>query len=239
MRALEDWYWWFVARQTAALEFLTTCAPARRPLDILDAGCGTGALLERLQAMPETRVLGLDFAEEALQFCRQRGHSRLVRGDLTALPLKDASVDVVTALDVIEHVGDDAAAAQEIVRVLKPGGVLIATVPAYRFLWSGHDVALHHRRRYRLGQVQQLVAAAGLELAKGTYLLTALFPVAAAQRLMARLRPSGQAVAGLPPVPRWLNRMLIRLQRAELAVARRARLPWGLTVFVAARKPER
>src|SRR5947208_349797 len=141
MRALEDWYWWFVARRSAALRFLADYLPRETPVRILDAGCGTGALLEALRHDPGRESVGLDFAEAALQFCRQRGYDRLVRGDLEALPFADARFDAVTALDVLEHVPDDHAAAREIARVLRPGGVLVASVPAYRFLWSSHDVA--------------------------------------------------------------------------------------------------
>src|SRR5262249_42972179 len=152
--------------------------------EILDAGCGTGALLEALRADPANRAVGLDFSEAALQFCRERGYDRLVRGDLTVLPFPDARFDVITALDVIEHLDDDAGAAREIARVLKPGGILVASVPAYRFLWSGHDIALHHRRRYQMSEMTGLLRSAGLAIEKSTYLLTALFPLAAAQRLL-------------------------------------------------------
>src|SRR5438067_3051164 len=221
MRALEDWYWWFVARRTAALRFLADYAPRVEPCRILDAGCGTGALLEALRAEPGRETVGLDFAEAALQFCRERGYDRLVRGDLTALPFAGAQFHAVTALDVIEHVEDDKAAVGEIARVLRPGGILVATVPAYRFLWSGHDVALHHYRRYSRSEVVALLIGAGLEIEKSTYMLTGLFPIAALQRLLARLRRGREAAAGLPPVPRWLNALLIHLQRAELALARR------------------
>jgi SAM-dependent methyltransferase len=238
MRALEDWYWWFVARRRAALRFLEDYAPPGRDLTILDAGCGTGALLEAFQSCPATAAVGLDFAEEALRFCRQRGHARLVRGDLTALPFEDARFDVATALDVIEHVPDDVSAVREIARVLKPGGLLVATVPAYPFLWSAHDVALHHYRRYRLSQAMRLISGAGLVVVKGTYLLSLLFPLAAGQRLLTRRR-GGPAHAGLPPVPGWLNSFLIRLQWLELQMARKANLPWGLTVAIAARRPDK
>ena len=236
MRALEDWYWWFVARRAAALRFLSDYAPSGDPRQILDAGCGTGALLEALRRLPDFEAVGLDFSEAALDFCRERGYGRLVRGDLEAMPFTGAQFDAVTALDVIEHVPDDIAAAREIARVLKPGGILVASVPAYPFLWSNHDVALHHRRRYYRAGMVRLLEGAGLRIEKSTYLLTALFPLAAAQRLAARMvRPAAEA--GLPPVPQWLNRFLVALQNAELSISRRVNLPWGLTIMVVARKP--
>ena len=237
MHALEDWYWWFVARRAAAAQFLRDHAPPERPLRILDAGCGTGGMLEVLRKWPEVEVTGVDLSPEALRFSHERGHPRLVGCDLTLLPFRTASFDVVTALDVIEHVPDDARAVSEISRVLRPGGILVASVPAYAFLWGAHDEALHHQRRYDTGQFQKLVHAAGLRVEKQTYLLAALFPVAAAMRLAARGRKPGSAEAGLPRVPRLINQALIHFQAAELAIARRASLPFGLSVLAVARKP--
>ncbi len=240
MRALEDWYWWFVARREAALRFLADHAPRERGLRILDAGCGTGAVLAKLEQLPESMAVGLDFATKALCFCRERGHTSLVQGDLMRLPIRDGEFDAVVALDVIEHLPDDHAAVAEVARVLRPGGVRVASVPAYRLLWGPHDVALHHHRRYRRREMEALATGAGLQVARSSYILTALFPVAAAQRLAARLwppRPGQEVAAGLPPVPGWLNRALISLQRLELAVARRVPLPWGLSILLVARKP--
>jgi SAM-dependent methyltransferase len=186
------------------------------------------------------QATGLDLSPAALNFSRGRGHARLVAADLTALPFRDATFDVVTALDVIEHIADDAAALGEIARVLRPGGILVATVPAYRFLWGPHDVALHHRRRYRGGEFRARVARAGLVVERQTYLLAALFPLAAAMRLARRGQavPEGGSQALLPRVPAWLNRALIRFQAMELAVARRISLPFGLTILTVGRKGE-
>src|SRR5262245_8973175 len=105
MHALEDWYWWFVARRTAAGCFLRQYAPPRSagggPLRILDAGCGTGGMLDLYRTWPDAQATGLDLSPAALNFSRGRGHAHLVAADLTALPFRDATFDVVTALDVI------------------------------------------------------------------------------------------------------------------------------------------
>lgn len=239
MHALEDWYWWFVARRDAALRFLRDHAPQADPMWVLDAGCGTGGLLDRLRDMPDVRPVGVDFAPEALAFCRSRGHAGIVRGDLTRLPFGDGEFHAVTALDVLEHVEDDRGAVREIARVLRPGGVLIASVPAYQFLWSEHDTALHHKRRYVAPDVARLLASGGLEVVKSTYLLTGLFPLAATMRLAAKARPGAKASAGLPPVPQWANRALVGFQAAELAMARRLNLPFGLSVVAVARRAAR
>lgn len=235
MHALEDWYWWFVARRRAAAVFLQEYAPPDRPLRVLDAGCGTGGMLDLLTALPGVEPVGLDVADEALVFTRQRGRRRLVGATLTQLPFRDDAFGAVTALDVLEHVADDHQAARELSRVLRPGGVLVASVPAYPFLWGPHDQALHHHRRYRREPFVRLLESAGLTVEKQTYLLSALFPLAVAQRMAARLRRS--AGAGLPRVPGLVNRALIGFQEAELAVARRLSLPFGLSILAVARKP--
>jgi len=237
MYALEDWYWWFVARREAAGQFIRDHAPPERPLNILDAGCGTGGMLDLFAKWPDAVATGADVSADALRFSHGRGHRRLVGADLMLLPFRSGTFDVATALDVIEHVPDDARAVQEISRVLRPGGILVASVPAYQFLWGPHDEALHHRRRYAGNEFRSLLEASGLRVERQTYLLSALFPLAAAVRLATRGRKPDEAAAALPRVPEFINRSLIGLQAAELAVARRVSLPFGLSVLAVARKP--
>jgi SAM-dependent methyltransferase len=239
MRQLEDWYWWFVARREAALRFAEEYRPRREPVRILDAGCGTGALMDRLEAQPGVIVFGLDFSGQALAYTRRRGHGRLVQGDLTCLPFPDGTFDVITALDVVEHIREDERALQEVNRVLRPGGVLLASVPAYRFLWGPHDTALQHYRRYTAGEMGALLQRAGFRVSKLTYLLALLFPAFLVQRLLAKLRGErADSQAQVIRVSQWVNRFLIRLQAAELAIARRLSLPVGATVFCVAQKPK-
>lgn len=237
MHALEDWYWWFVARRNASARMIRDFAPEERPLRILDAGCGTGGMLDLYRTWADTSAVGIDLSPDALGFSHGRGHERLAGGDLTLLPFRSGSFDVVTALDVIEHVPDDARALAEISRVLRPGGILVATVPAYQFLWGPHDVALHHQRRYSSAQFRNLIQSGGLQVERHSHLLAALFPLAAAMRLLGRNKKGNETSATLPRVPPLMNRALIAFQGAELELARRMPLPFGLTIMVVARKP--
>jgi SAM-dependent methyltransferase len=238
MRQLEDWYWWFVARREAALRFTGDYRPSSLPLRILDAGCGTGALLDRLQSWPGVELYGLDYSGQALAYTRQRGHHHLIQGDLTRLPFPDGTFDVVTALDVVEHIREDEGALREVNRILRPGGVLLVSVPAYRFLWGPHDTALQHFRRYTRREMATLMRRAGFRVSKLTYLLALLFPAFVAQRLLARLHPApDHPKAQLVRVNQLVNRFLIRLQALELAIARHLSLPFGATVFCVAQKP--
>jgi SAM-dependent methyltransferase len=194
-------------------------------------------MLDLYRNWPDAVATGLDFSPDALHYSRDRGHRRLAGGDLSLLPFRSGSFDVVSALDVIEHVPDDHRALSEISRVLRPGGILVASVPAYQFLWSAHDEALHHYRRYGGKQFADLVNGTGLRVERQTYLLSALFPIAAAVRLVARRTVTADSAAALPRVPALVNRALIGLQNAELGIARRMPLPFGLSVLLVARKP--
>lgn len=240
MFALEDWYWWFVARRRAALRFARDWQPAPRggkSLRVLDAGCGTGAMLDLLARTPGYETVGVDRSAAALSFTASRGHDRLAGGDLDALPFRDGYFDVILALDVIEHLDEDGPAVCELARVLRPGGVLVTTVPAYQFLWGPHDEALHHRRRYGGRQFRDLLEQGGLRVKWLTFLLMLLFPPAALARVLAKGRP-GRGSALLPAAPRLVNRLLVGLQALETEIARVAPLPFGLSILVVAVRPE-
>jgi SAM-dependent methyltransferase len=225
----EGRYWWFVSRRRLARRLLAESGPAGT---VLDLGCGTGALLDEMSG----QAIGLDFSPLALQFCRERGLAGLVQGDAQKLPFRDASLAAVVSLDTLEHVPDDRAALAEIARCLAPGGALVLNVPAYRWLWGPHDVALMHCRRYTKGEIVGRVREAGLDVEQASYSVFLLFPVVVALRGIDKLR-QGEAEVRLPRVPTWLNSLLVALMDAEAAVLRAIGLPWGSSVVLVARKP--
>lgn len=231
MRRLEDRYWWFVGRRRLALGLLRGVAP-KNP-EVLDLGCGTGAVLGALTGW--TRASGVDMATQALEYSAERGLKDLARARGEALPFLTGSFDAVVALDVFEHIEDDAAALREAWRVLKPGGALVMSVPAFMSLWGPHDVALMHFRRYRRPELQARLATAGFASAKVSYSVFFLFPLVWIIRLFEKRR-TGDAEASLPPVPNWLNAALIGLQTFEAALIRKLNLPWGSSLIAVARK---
>jgi len=248
MFELEDRYWWFVARRRLALGLLRKALAAKgtcpatgfstlqpAPPLVLDLGCGTGVVLRELRewALP----VGLDMSPVALEFCRRRSLDDLVVAKGERLPIGDGRFDAVVALDILEHIPDDAAAFREICRVLKPGGVLVLSVPAFRTLWGPHDVALMHQRRYRAGEIASRLSGAGFHLERISYSIFFLFPVVLVVRVLEKLK-RGEPEASLPAVPRWFNAVLVRLQDFEAALIRRFRLPWGSSVVAVARRPE-
>src|SRR5262245_40387571 len=134
---------------------------------VLDIGCGAGATMDHLKRYG--RPYGIDLSALPLRFSRQRGHQRTLRASATELPFDSESFDLVTALDVIEHLENDAEGLAEIRRVLKPGAPAVIFVPAFQSLWGPNDVQSGHKRRYRLGQLRAAVEKAGLRIETISY----------------------------------------------------------------------
>jgi SAM-dependent methyltransferase len=233
MYALEDTHWWFVARRNLLVRALDGRLPDGARL--LDVGCGTGGTMDRLRDFGE--VWGLDTEPLALELCRERGHTNLVQASATEMPFPDNHFDGIVALDVLEHIDDHEGAAREIQRVLKPGGTLVVTVPAYQSLWSRHDVALHHQRRYRAPQMKALLERAGFSVERCTYTVSALFPAAwVVRRFQNAFQKDAPPVADARPTRPWLNTLLRRGLDIESGLVLKHDLPFGLTVFALARK---
>lgn len=244
----EQDYWWHVGKRAIVYSLLGRFwrggrDPSRRRA--LDLGCGTGMNLDHLARY--ARPTGTDFSEEALHFCLERGHTSLAKADAAALPFPDQEFDIITALDVIEHLDDDHAALLELKRVLKPGGLLVVSVPAYKLLWTYWDDILGHRRRYTTGMMQKAMKKAGLRVRKVSYSNTLILaPVVLVRTLKSALQKRAQLgnkssdpESDFMPVPCWVNSALIRYYRWEARFLRRNSLPFGLSVVcVAERVPE-
>lgn len=231
MRESEDTYWWFISRRKLALSLLAKFGPKQGKL--LDLGCGTGAFLS--QAPDSFHAFGLDFSDHAVNFCAERNLKDIVQADAQNLPFSDSEFNAVVTLDTLEHVPNDAQAISEICRVLRPGGVAIINVPAYKWLWGPHDVALMHFRRYTQVQLVQLLQNAGFKILKSSYSVFFMFPVVMAIRALDKFR-KGPARVKLPHVPRVLNRFLVWLQDVESSWILSGSIPWGSSVVVVAKK---
>lgn len=203
---------------------------------ILDVGCGTGMLLEDLSE--RGNAVGLDFSTLALNYCKTRGLNKLGRADGCFLPIKSNSVDIITALDLIEHVKDDHGLMNEFQRVLKPGGVAIMSVPAHKSLWSNHDVALHHFRRYEKPEFLTLVKNAGLNPIKYSYgMATAFFPAVALRTAEKLFKSKNKAPKTNEfPLPGLVNSLLKKSVYLESRWLAKSNLPFGLSLLCIAKK---
>ncbi|NUQ02030.1 MAG: class I SAM-dependent methyltransferase, partial [Armatimonadetes bacterium] len=229
MHAFEDHYWWFVGRKRIIATLLNSHLPPAAHRRLLDVGCGSGATLQTLLQFGD--AYGLDPFASAISLSQARGLNHLIRGDAVRLPFEAGSFEVVTALDVIEHIADDSAAVHEMVRVLAPEGSLLLAVPAYQFLWSQHDIALSHYRRYTATGLRRLVEGAGLKVVRLTYCITFLLPFAIALRLGERLLPRrADPHCALIELPPSLNRACLRTLEWEAALLSRISLPAGVSV---------
>jgi len=237
LRALEDGHWRFRALRGLLRAALARFAPARAPFRLLDAGCGTGGTAAALADLG--RVVGVDLHLRALHACRARGLGALARADVASLPFAEALFDAVLSVDVLYHraVEEDAAALAELARVCRPGGVVLLLLASYEWMHSAHDVAVHTGRRYTRRRVRALARRAGLVPERVSYWCTALFPAAAALRLLRRREAGWES--DLHPSPSALGALLSGLLAAESWLALRVPLPFGLSVFAVLRRPER
>jgi SAM-dependent methyltransferase len=223
----EERHWWFRGRLRVIWALLGRAGLPEHPR-ILDAGCGTGRNLVEFGRLGTAH--GVDASETAVEFCRRRGLDGVRLGRLEALPFEEDSFDLLLACDVLEHVPDDLPALRELRRVAAPGASLLITVPAYRWLWSKHDVQLHHHRRYTLRGLREHVRAAGWDPVVDSYFMTVLLPAVAATRLLDRAtgRTPDSDLDRTPPV---LNRLFESPAQLEAAViARGGRLPAGVSI---------
>jgi SAM-dependent methyltransferase len=237
----EDRHWWYRGRRRIVLGELERLPLAREDARVLDAGCGSGRLLDELTAYGH--VSGLDINPESVAVAKRRGHEDVQEGVVEGLPWEDETFDLITSLDVVEHTADDRVTLRELRRVLRPGGYLLVTVPAYQALWSSHDVFNRHYRRYDRRMMRAAAGEVGLTVERMTYFNSLLLPPAAAVRLLQRLRHRGTTSNGeahtsdVEMTPEWLTPMLELPLRAEAAWMREGRtLPAGLSLLAVLRR---
>jgi SAM-dependent methyltransferase len=230
MEDLEDTYWWYVARRKIVCEtvrrFLTSNS------EVLDFGSGSGGIAKALSE-DGYKVVAADVSTEALAACRKAGLDTM---DLKTTWPAAESLDCILACDVLEHVKEDVELLQKLRVALRPNGLLIATVPAYDFLWSGEDYISDHVRRYTRPLLARHAREAGFIIEKASYFNTFLLPLIAAILLYKRLlKPRDMYVSDIRPLPQWQNGILLKILMSERFVLPRCDLPIGASVLVVAR----
>ncbi|MEZ5965550.1 MAG: class I SAM-dependent methyltransferase [Planctomycetota bacterium] len=234
-------HWWIRARRTIFATMLDEVLGVRAGAGarILDIGPGSGVNMPVLA--PRGAVTVLDSDASSLAACREVGARAVVRADALHPPLADATFDLVCALDVLEHLEDDAGALAAWRRLLSPGGHLLLSVPAFAFLWGRQDVLSHHKRRYRRPDLVAKVSAAGFAVRRASYFNTLLFPPIAGARLLMRpflRRLVARGTSDLAaPTPFGLDTALYRLFAAEAGWLSRRNLPVGVSILLVASAP--
>jgi SAM-dependent methyltransferase len=207
-------HWFYRGKRAIVRHWIDRYLSVRADDLLVDGGCGTGTWL--LEMSKSCRVMGLDDYEESIALARPRVEAvggQVLKTPLEKVDLPDGCATVVTLLDVLEHLDDDAAALREMVRLVKPGGLVVITVPALRWLWSDWDVCLHHRRRYHRPDLLRLCALPEVEVLRCAYFNSAVLPGIALVRAWRMVRPPrpGEERAEDRIPAGWLNELLFRL----------------------------
>jgi SAM-dependent methyltransferase len=237
--SVEDWHWWYAVRrdildQKLAPLPIAPSAGRDRPR-ILDLGCGTGGASLILHKYGD--AVAFDRAADAYSLAPDRPYAHRVIGAADrSLPFSDGSFDAAIALDVLEHLDDDATAVAELGRVVRPGGFLIVFVPALQILWGYNDEFSQHRRRYHAGQLAGVVASGPFRVREQGYFNLALFLPTLAARLLQRMLPRATNGMEHDGKPGLLNDLLTIAFRAELPLLRRHPLPIGTSAYCVAER---
>jgi SAM-dependent methyltransferase len=234
MAELDQHHWWFRARRLILKALIERVVRSPKKARILEVGCGTGHNLAMLKTFGRVEASELDRCARAVA-------NKRLPGKVKEAKLPDLSMferngyDLIALLDVLEHVPDDLASLRAIHRRLKPGGALLMTVPANPWMWSAHDAAHHHFRRYTKKQLEELFLRSGLEVQLLSYFNTLLFPLVAAARVMGKITRKDSADDKLPG--EWVNATLDKIFGVEAALLGRVPMPFGVSLVAVVRRP--
>lgn len=238
MYDLESTYWWYVGRRSIIEEVLKKYVAGFSYNYLLDLGCGTGINFDIFKKFAN-HVVGIDNSSEALYYAHQRGFATTRLANIAKLDYADSSIGIITILDVLEHLPNEETVLREVSRILGPEGLLIITVPAYQFLWSEHDIALYHERRYTAGSIRSILEKNNFQIIKLSYIISFLLPLIISYRVLRgvvnifyKSAPKTSHVI----LPATINNFFIFLLRTEAKLIRRFSLPAGTSILVVAKK---
>jgi len=230
---LEDEHWWFQGRATIVLHLIRHFCLLGKQGQGLDIGCGTGMMLQKLNALCPS--VGIDSSNLAIDYAKKRGLENVFCGKLTDLGLNKQVFQIALLLDVIEHVEDDIALLKQVYECLLPSGSVVITVPAYPWLWSQHDVISHHYRRYTPSSLKRALQCSGFRIRKMSFFNTFLFLPAMIKKYMDRNKPLDPS-ATIPKVSPWLNSILKFIFASERHLLPYINYPFGISIIAIAIK---
>ena len=233
MFEVEDQHWWFKGKREIIKYLLQAeLKPGRRALDF---GCGCGAILKSLSR--EVEVEGVDISRTAIDFCRQRGLKNVMVIKLDQWRPKPDYYDLIIISDVLEHVENDLALLRKLYSALRQGGILLATVPAFNFLWSNHDLILHHKRRYTRPALIKAARQAGFDWSFISYYNFWLFlPVLAVRTFRKLFRPVSTKSDTIPIPGRLMNKIFYLIFKSEQYFLKKLVFPFGVSLIAITRK---
>lgn len=236
---LEDNYWWFKAKRD--LLFKTVKKLTKNlgtDVHLLDGGCGSGANLKAIQDL--LPAIGIEKYEDGLKLCKRRNLNNLLSAELEHLPFKHGTFDIVLAMDVLEHVEDDLEVLKEISRVSKENSILIVHVPAFKFLWCDHDIAVNHKRRYTVGELVEQLKKSDFKVKSINYRLCSFFLLGILRKYLIiikkLIKKNSKPQTYRPKVGMFVNNILFSIIKMEDYFLNFIRLPFGLSIFCIAQK---
>lgn len=235
--AVENDHWWYCGRRLIVDTTIQRLDLPPAP-QILDAGCGSGRNMVELARLGT--AFGAEMDPSSAEIATSRNVGEIVQCGVEAMPFESEKFDLITCLDVIEHVKVDSEAFRELLRVAKPGGFLVVTVPAYKWLWSHHDVVNQHYRRYTHARLKSAALTEGWECVRTGYFNSIMLPLAAIVRLSEHVRPKNPDQGlDLDLPPKLANRLLeLPLKIENFLIRRGVRLPVGVSVIAVFQRPE-
>ncbi len=227
-------HWWFTSKKAIILETIARYTNLNPSSTILDIGCGSGLMLNALEGLGNTS--GMDMSDDAIQFSQEIFRGGIRKGYLPDnVPFPENQFDLITALDVIEHIDDDVQSLKTIKELLTATGTAIITVPAYMFLWSHFDEINEHKRRYTLTELKNKLEQAGFRIEKISYYNTFLFPIAyVVRKLNNFLGRNGVSDIEMPSD--IMNNLLRRVFSSEKSLLRYCNFPFGVSVLAVVKK---
>jgi len=231
---LEDKYWWHQGKFYAISEFLRPYIK-NNSIRLADVGCGTGGFLNYAKReLKLNNIIGLDCSQAALDAIKGRGLTGWSVDFDKDFFSKDGGYDIITVLDVLEHIDDEKNFLKNIHDNLLPDGIIAINVPAFAFLFSSWDKIHGHKRRYSSGQLKNILEENNFKVLKISYIFSYLFPVACLRRIL-RLNYTDQNCV-FPKVSDWVNKALLRISELETRLAKVIKIPFGSSVLCVARK---
>lgn len=239
-------HWWFASRTRALNAVLESILPSEPDFTLLDVGCGAGNMIHHLSKYGQ--VKGLEIDPRPVKVAHKRGFDVEQFDATQPMPYPDNTFDAVTALDVIEHNQDDMAILADSYRILKPGGHMIITVPAFMWLWTHNDDLNAHVRRYTVAELRQKLTQSGYKVIRITYNNFFIFPLAATLLLLRRSTDSKKELAShhvsqeeyqveMEPASPPVNAVLTQVGKMEAGLIRRINLPVGTSLIAVGQKP--